>query len=121
MASRKIVSFDWAIKNILRDKANYDVLEGFLLALLNDTITIIDLLESESNQDNRNMKYNRVDVLAKNSAGEDIIIEVQYAPEQCYFKRLLYGTSKDIIDNMKTGESFCNGNYSATYLILTHL
>ena len=29
MAERTLISFDWAIKNILRDKANFDVLEGF--------------------------------------------------------------------------------------------
>jgi len=108
MASRVIVSFDWAIKNILRDKANYDILEGFLHALLKEKITITDLLESESNQDNREMKYNRVDVLAINSKGEHIIIEVQYSPEQSYFKRLLYGTSKDIVENAKIGIDYCN-------------
>ncbi len=106
MSSRRIVSFDWAIKNIIRDKANYDILEGFLHALLKETITIIELIESESNPDNQEMKYNRVDVLAKNSRGEHIIIEVQYAPETCYFKRLLYGTSKDIVDNISIGEDY---------------
>ena len=106
MASRKIVSFDWAIKNILRDKANYDILEGFLLALLKEKITITDLVESESNQLSPEMKFNRVDLLAVNSSGEHIIIEVQYSPEQSFFKRLLYGTSKDIVDNLKLGEDY---------------
>lgn len=106
MPTREIVSFDWAIKNILRDKANYDVLEGFLFALLKEKITITDLIESESNQDHREMKYNRVDVLAINSKDEHIIIEIQYSPEQSYFKRLLYGTSKDIVDNIKSGEDY---------------
>ena len=106
MASRKIVSFDWAIKNILRDKANFDILEGFLFALLNDKITITEICESESNQSHKDMKFNRVDVLAVNQSGEHIIIEVQYSPEQSYFKRLLYGTSKDIIDNMKSGNDY---------------
>jgi hypothetical protein len=45
MASREIVSFDWAIKNILRDKANFDVLEGFLFALLKEKITITQIIE----------------------------------------------------------------------------
>jgi len=26
----KLIRFDWAMKNLLRDKANFDVLEGFL-------------------------------------------------------------------------------------------
>ena len=30
MANRTFVSFDWAIKKILRDKENFTVLEGFL-------------------------------------------------------------------------------------------
>ncbi len=106
--SRKIVSFDWAIKFILRDKVNFDILEGFLLALLGEKITIIELLESESNTQNKDLKYNRVDLVAKDSKGEHIIIEVQYSSEKNYFKRLLYGTSKDITDNIKSGEDYKN-------------
>lgn len=108
MKSRKIVSFDWAIKNILRNKANFNILEGFIYALLKEKISISELIESESNQNNTEMKFNRVDLLAVNEKGEHIIIEVQYAPEQSYFKRLLYGTSKDIVDNLKIGEDYSN-------------
>jgi len=31
---RKLISFDWAIKRILRSKANFEILEGFLSELL---------------------------------------------------------------------------------------
>jgi hypothetical protein len=48
---RKLVSFDWAIKRILRSKVNFEVLEGFLSELLYDDIKILEVLESESNQD----------------------------------------------------------------------
>jgi hypothetical protein len=34
MNTRPLVSFDWAIKYLLRDQANFDILEGFLTALL---------------------------------------------------------------------------------------
>jgi len=34
--SKKLIRFDWAMKTLLRDKANFDILEGFLGALLND-------------------------------------------------------------------------------------
>ncbi|NJO15708.1 MAG: hypothetical protein HC877_08160 [Thioploca sp.] len=50
MNTRPLVSFDWAIKYLLRDKANFDILEGFLTALLRQNLTILSLLESESNQ-----------------------------------------------------------------------
>ena len=39
MAELKLVSFDWAIKRLLRSKANFGVLEGFLSELLRDDIT----------------------------------------------------------------------------------
>ncbi len=29
----KLIRFDWAIKKLLRDKANFSVLEGFLSAV----------------------------------------------------------------------------------------
>ena len=108
MGSRKIISFDWAIKNVLRDKANFGILEGFLEALLKQKIKIESLAESESNRNHEFMKYNRVDLLAIDESGDHIIVEVQYSPEQRLFKRLLYGTSKDIIDNISTGEDYSN-------------
>ena len=37
---RTLVSFDWATKKLLRHKANFDLLEGFLSELLKDDILI---------------------------------------------------------------------------------
>ena len=45
------IRFDWAMKRLLRNKANFAVLEGFLTTLLNEKIVIQKLLESESNQE----------------------------------------------------------------------
>ncbi len=105
---RKVVSFDWAIKYILRDKANFEILEGFLTTLLKQKVEILELIESEGNQKKESEKFNRVDILAKISDKEDVLIEVQYAEETYLFKRLLYGTCRDIIDNMKTGSGYEN-------------
>ena len=38
--SRKLISFDWAIKRLLRSQANFGILEGFLSELLFEDITI---------------------------------------------------------------------------------
>ena len=43
----KYIRFDWAIKRLLRQKANFDVLEGFLTVFIGERITIVELLESE--------------------------------------------------------------------------
>ena len=45
------IRFDWAMKRLLRNKANFGVLEGLLTTLLDEKITISQLLESESNQE----------------------------------------------------------------------
>ena len=71
------IRFDWAMKRLLRDKANYGALEGFLTTLLNQPIRINKLLESESNQEDEYDKYNRVDILAENDKGQLFLIEVQ--------------------------------------------
>ena len=106
--SRKIVTFDWAIKTILRDKANFDVLEGFLTALFQRPVVILDLLESESNRTNEADKYSHVDLLAKTGDGERIIVEVQYLSEMAYLKRLTYGAAKTIVETLKLGEPYTN-------------
>lgn len=60
----KYIRFDWAAKRMLRDKANFGVLEGLVTVLLNEEVKIIELLESESNQNARDDKFNRVDIKA---------------------------------------------------------
>jgi hypothetical protein len=45
----QLVRFDWAMKRLLRDKANFVILEGFLTVLLNEKITIQRILSSQSN------------------------------------------------------------------------
>lgn len=102
----KYIRFDWAMKRLLRDKANFDVLEGFLTTLLNERIKIERLLESESNMDSESDKQNRVDLLAENSKGELIIIEVQNNNEFAYFQRMLFGTSKLVTEYINRGDGY---------------
>ena len=103
--SRKLVSFDWAMKKILRKKANFVILEGFLTELLKFDVKIEEVLESEANQENEEDKFNRVDLLAKNENGQLILIEVQYSSEIDYFQRMLYGSSKLITEYISKGDS----------------
>ena len=106
MAQRAYVSFDWAAKKLLRQKSNFIILEGFLTALLNEDIAIQEIIESESNQKDAADKFNRVDLLAKNSKDELILVEVQYDRELDYFHRLLYGTSKLIVEHINSGDEY---------------
>ena len=63
------IRFDWAIKRLLRQKANFGVLEGLLTVLLDEKVEIIELLESESNQLTVDDKFNRVDIRLKTARG----------------------------------------------------
>lgn len=103
---RKLISFDWAIKRLLRSKVNFGILEGFLSELLFEDITILEILEGESNQDDRDDKYNRVDIKVKNDKEEIILIEIQYGRELDYMQRMLYGTSRVITEHIKEGEAY---------------
>ena len=58
----EIIRFDWAMKRLLRQKANFVVLESFLSELLGDKIKIHRILESEGNKENADDKFNRVDI-----------------------------------------------------------
>ena len=104
--TRKLISFDWAIKKILRSKANFGILEGFLSELLFTDITILEVLESESNQEIENSKYNRVDIKVTDSNGKIIIIEIQYSRELDYLQRILFASSKTISEHLAKGAAY---------------
>jgi predicted transposase/invertase (TIGR01784 family) len=109
MNSNKLIRFDWAMKTILLDKANFDILEGFLAALLeDDEIQVLNILESESNQNSEIDKYNRVDLLILDKDKRKIYIEIQNTRETDYLQSLLYSTSKIIVDHQKLGDDFRN-------------
>lgn len=104
----KLIRFDWAIKKLLRHKANFDILEGFLSVLLSENIYIKQILDSESNKETADDKHNRVDILVENSNSELIIIEVQNSKEYDYLHRILFGTSKVITEHIKEGEPYAS-------------
>ncbi|NGZ05184.1 MAG: Rpn family recombination-promoting nuclease/putative transposase [Magnetococcales bacterium] len=106
MTQRHLITFDWALKRLLRSKANFDVLEGLLSELLMTDVQILEILESESNPDHALDKYNRVDLKVKNSQGELILIELQYEREHDYLQRLVYASSKAITEHLHKGDAY---------------
>ncbi|MDU9047908.1 MAG: Rpn family recombination-promoting nuclease/putative transposase [Candidatus Electrothrix sp. Rat3] len=106
MPKRKLVSFDWAMKKLLRSKANFEILEGFLSELLREDIRIQEVLESESNKENSRDKYTRVDLKVKNARGDIIIIEVQYDREFDYLQRIFCGTARAAAEHLQQGRPY---------------
>lgn len=106
MEQNEFINFDWAAKQILRDKANFGVLEGLIEVVIGTPVTILEILESEGNQLSASDKFNRVDIKAKKADGEIIIVEIQNTYEIDYFERILYGVGKVLTEHINLGESY---------------
>ena len=102
----RYIRFDWAIKRLLRQKANFDVLEGFLTVFIGEEVKIVEIFESEGNQQTQDDKFNRVDIKARNSKGEIILVEVQNTSELYYLERILYGVAKAITEHIHLGDTY---------------
>ena len=102
----RYIRFDWAIKRLLRQKANFDVLEGFLTVFIGEEVKIVEILEIEGNQQTQDDKFNRVDIKARNSKGEIILVEVQNTSELYYLERILYGVAKAITEHIHLGDTY---------------
>jgi predicted transposase/invertase (TIGR01784 family) len=103
---KSLIRFDWAIKHILRNKANFDILEGFLSAVMREDVQVVRLLESESNQETDRDKFNRVDLLVETGAGELVLVEVQVGADYDFFHRIAYGGAKLLTEYIEKGEPY---------------
>ncbi len=104
--AKRLIRFDWAMKKLLRHKANFDILEGFLSELLHFDVKIENILESEGNKQDEYDKYNRVDILVKSNSNELMLVEIQNESEVDYFQRMIYGVSKLVTEYIKEGEKY---------------
>ena len=102
----ELARFDWAIKRLLRQMANFVVLESFLSELFGERVKIRNILESEGDKESEDDKFNRVDLFAVNDKDELLLVEIQNTSELYYFQRMLYGTSKAITDYIYEGDKY---------------
>lgn len=112
------IRFDWAMKHVLRDKDNFGILEGFISVLLQDVVKIEEILESESKQDMEyNRKFNRIDITAKNSKNENILIKFQTIRELHYrYKIVKYHNSSNGYEEIEIKNKNIKKAYSISVL-----
>ena len=106
MTSNELIRFDYAIKKLLRNKANFAVLEGFIEVILGKKCKIQSILESEGNKDNEDDKFNRVDIKAQDMDGEIFVVEVQTSRYTYYLERILFGVSKAVVEQASEGDDY---------------
>lgn len=64
-SENKYIRFDWAMKQLHRNKPNFAVLADVMLPLLNEPTAILKMSESNSYQESEYDKYNRAELLAE--------------------------------------------------------
>ncbi len=106
MQSNELIRFDYAIKKLLRNKANFAVLEGFIEVILGKKCKIQSILESEGNKQNEDDKFNRVDIKAQDEDGEIFIVEVQTSRYTYFLERILFGVSNAVVEQASQGDDY---------------
>lgn len=107
---KSLISFDYAIKYLLKDKGDYSIVEGFISALLKTKgykdVKIIALLESESNKEDSKSKRSLADVIVEDEDHNKYIIEIERSVKDSFIHKSLFNTSRLIIDNLSQGEDY---------------
>jgi len=100
---RTLVSFDYAVKYLLRGKSDYVILSGFLSELMGKTVKVTNILESESNKADRNDKVTRVDLKAQFNTGEIAVFEIQFLDQFDFFGKVLSGVCNAVKEQVEAG------------------
>ena len=78
---KPLISFDYAIKYLLKDKGDFGIVEGFISALLKTKgygdVKIIALLETESNKEDPKDKRSIADLIVEDANHNKYIIEIE--------------------------------------------
>ena len=94
------------MKGILRNKANFGILNGLLSELLGRKVVVQTILESESNCEREGAKNNKLDLKAQIDDGEIAIFEMQIGKQRDFFHRILFGTSKAVVEQLDKGDEY---------------
>lgn len=118
--SRPLMSFDYylystlAIKYLLKNKGDYDIVEGFISALLKSEgygpVKITALLDTESNKETAGLKKSVADLIVEDSNGQKYIVEIERASTNNFIHKACFNSSRLIIDSMSSGDDYSTIN-----------
>ena len=104
MNDKALVSFDYAIKYLLKDKGDYSIVEGFISALLKTkgykSVKIIALLESENNKEDSKSKRSLADLVVEDEDHNKYIIEIERNLKNSFMHKSCFNTARLIVDNL---------------------
>jgi len=107
---KPLVSFDYAIKYLLKDKGDYGIVEGFISALLKTKgykdVKIVALLETESNKEDSKSKRSLADLIVEDEDHHKYIIEIERNVKDSFIHKACFNTSRLIVDNLAQREDY---------------
>jgi predicted transposase/invertase (TIGR01784 family) len=107
---KPLVSFDYAIKYLLKDKGDYGIVEGFISALLKtkgySDVKIVSLLETESNKEDPKDKRSIADLIVEDVNHNKYIIEIERNVKNSFIHKACFNTSRLIVDNLAQREDY---------------
>ncbi|WP_342267893.1 Rpn family recombination-promoting nuclease/putative transposase [Candidatus Tisiphia endosymbiont of Empis tessellata] len=107
---KPLISFDYAIKYLLKDKGDYAIVEGFISDILKTKgykdVKIVALLETESNKEDSKSKRSLADVIVENEDHHKYIIEIERNVKDSFIHKACFNTSRLIVDNLAQREDY---------------
>jgi predicted transposase/invertase (TIGR01784 family) len=104
MTDKPLISFDYAIKYLLKDKGDYEIVEGFISALLKSygygDVKIISLLDTESNKENKKGKRSLADLVVEDAEHNKYIVEIERQYKDSFIHKACFNTSRLIVDHL---------------------
>jgi predicted transposase/invertase (TIGR01784 family) len=104
MTDKPLISFDYAIKYLLKDKGDYEIVEGFISALLKSQgykdVKIISLLDTESNKEDSKSRRSLADLVVEDEDHRKYIIEIERNIQSSFIHKACFNTSRLIVDNL---------------------
>jgi hypothetical protein len=106
----RLISFDYAIKYLLKDKSDFEIVEGFISAILaaegHKPVKIKSLLESASNKESAMLKSSVADVIVGDEDGNSYIVEIDRSYTDMFLHKACFNSCRLIVDNLSSGQDY---------------
>ena len=110
MDEKPLVSFDFAIKYLLKNKGEFQIVEGFISALIGafgySPVKIKAVLDAESNKEEGKLKQSIADVVVADEQDNKYIVEIDRSYTSSFLYKACFNTSRLVVDSISTKENF---------------
>lgn len=110
MSEKTLVSLDYAIKYLLKNKGDYEIVEGFISAILQDAgypaVKVTNLLDGESNKESEELKQSVADVIVEDQQGHKYIVEIDSYYAGYFLHKACFNTSRLIVDTIRASQDY---------------